>query len=132
VRFAGQANICAGSGLLARSKSDLREDNDLICCQNVATLRSNWIFAITKDCVGSPMWFVWSALVLALLRYFEVGVFATVSWWWVFGLLAAAFVWFEFIERFFGLEKKKAMDEMEAARKARIKRALEQDRPGPR
>ncbi|HXW65334.1 MAG TPA: TIGR04438 family Trp-rich protein [Burkholderiaceae bacterium] len=78
------------------------------------------------------MWFVWSALALALLRYFEVGVFATVSWWWVFGLLAAAFVWFEFIERFFGLEKKKAMDEMEAARKARIKRALEQDRPGPR
>lgn len=78
------------------------------------------------------MWFVWSALALGLLRYFEVGVFATISWWWVGLLLAAAFVWFEFIERFLGLEKKKAMDEMEAARKARIKRALEQDLPGKR
>jgi len=78
------------------------------------------------------MWFVWSALALALLRYFEVGVFATVSWWWVIGLFAAAFVWFEIIERVFGLEKKKAMDEMDAAREARIKRALEQERPGPR
>ena len=78
------------------------------------------------------MWFVWSALALALLRYFEVGVFATVSWWWVIGLLAAAFVWFEVIERLLGLEKKKAMDEMDAAREARIKRAMEQDRPGRR
>lgn len=78
------------------------------------------------------MWLVWSALALALLRYFEIGIFATVPWWWVLGLLAAAFVWFEFIERFLGLEKKKAMDEMDAARAARIKRALEQDRPGRR
>jgi len=78
------------------------------------------------------MWLVWSALALALLRYFEIGIFATVSWWWVIGLLAAAFVWFEFIERTLGLEKKKAMDEMDAARAARIKRALEQERPGPR
>ncbi|HXY06171.1 MAG TPA: TIGR04438 family Trp-rich protein [Burkholderiaceae bacterium] len=78
------------------------------------------------------MWLVWSALALALLRYFEVGIFATVSWWWVIGLLAAAFVWFEFVERSLGLEKKKAMDEMDAAREARIKRALTQNRPGSR
>jgi len=75
------------------------------------------------------MWLLWSALALLLLRYFEIGWFATLSWWWVVLSFAGAFVWFEFIERYLGLEKKKAMDEMEEARKARIKRALE--RKGP-
>jgi len=73
------------------------------------------------------MWLLWGALIFLLLRYFEVGPVAQVSWWWVAGAFAAAFVWFEFIERHLGLERKKAMDEMEAARKARIKRALERD-----
>ncbi|HYA75734.1 MAG TPA: TIGR04438 family Trp-rich protein [Burkholderiaceae bacterium] len=74
------------------------------------------------------MWLVWSALILAVLRYLEFGIFATVSWWWVIGLLVAAFIWFEFIERYLGLEKKRAMDEMDAAKEKRIKRALEQNR----
>ena len=78
------------------------------------------------------MWLVWPALALLLLRYFQVGWFATVSWWWVAAPFVAAFVWFEFIERYLGLEKRKAMDEMDAAKKARIKRALEQKRPDPR
>ena len=76
------------------------------------------------------MWFIWSALVLMVLRYFQIGMFATMSWWWVIGLLVCAFVWFEFIERYLGLEKKKAMNEMDAAKQARIKRALEQNRTG--
>jgi len=74
------------------------------------------------------MWLVWSALILAVLRYLEFGIFATVSWWWVIGLLVAAFIWFEFVERYLGLEKKRAMDEMDAAKEKRIKRALEQNR----
>ena len=73
------------------------------------------------------MWLIWTGLALLLLRYFEVGSFATLSWWWVILVFAVAFVWFEFIEKRLGLEKKKAMDEMEAAKKARIKRALETD-----
>ena len=73
------------------------------------------------------MWLLWFALAFLLLRYFEVGPFAGVSWWWVAAAFAAAFVWFEYVEKVLGLEKKKAMDEQEAARKARIKRALEKD-----
>jgi small Trp-rich protein len=73
------------------------------------------------------MWLVWTGFVLVLLRYFEVGPVATLSWWWVVLPLVGAFIWFEFIERHLGLEKKKAMDEMEATKQARIKRALETD-----
>lgn len=73
------------------------------------------------------MWLLWFALAFLLLRYFEVSWFATVSWWWVAAAFGAAFVWFEYIERSLGLEKKKAMDDMEVARKERIKRALERD-----
>jgi small Trp-rich protein len=73
------------------------------------------------------MWLLWFALAFLLLRFFEIGVFAAISWWWVTGVFVAAFVWFEFIEKILGLEKKKAMDEMEVARKARIKRAMEKD-----
>lgn len=73
------------------------------------------------------MWLVWIGLALVLLRYFEVGPLAAISWWWITLPLVAAFVWFEFIERRLGLDRKKAMDEMEAAKKARIKRAIETD-----
>ncbi len=73
------------------------------------------------------MWLLWFALVILLLRWFEIGWFATLSWWWVSVPFIAAFIWFEFIESGLGLQKKKAMDEMEAAKKARIKRAMETD-----
>ena len=73
------------------------------------------------------MWLLWCALAILLLKFFEVGVFATLSWWWVALPFACAFIWFEFIEARLGLEKKKAMDEMDAAKQARIKRAMETD-----
>jgi small Trp-rich protein len=73
------------------------------------------------------MWLLWCSIAFLLLRFFEVSVFATISWWWVGGAFVASFVWFEYIEKSLGLEKKKAMDEMEVARKARIKRAMEKD-----
>jgi len=73
------------------------------------------------------MWLLWMALAGLVLKWFEVGWFATLSWWWLSLPFAAAFIWFEFIEPRLGLQKKKAMDEMEAARKLRIKRAIETD-----
>jgi small Trp-rich protein len=76
------------------------------------------------------MWLVWIGLILLLARYFELGWFATLSWWWVFTPFILGFIWFEFIEKHLGLEKKKAMDEMDAAKQARIKRALEKRLPG--
>jgi small Trp-rich protein len=62
-------------------------------------------------------------IILALcgLRYFEVWRFADVSWWWIVGLMVFAFVWFEFLEPMFGLDKRKAHNEDEKRRKDRIK-----------
>jgi small Trp-rich protein len=59
-------------------------------------------------------------LALGLLKYFEVWKFAEMSWWWVIGLMIVAFIWFEFIEKMLGLDKKKAHNEDEQRRKARL------------
>lgn len=59
------------------------------------------------------------------LRYFEVWKFADMSWWWVILLMGVAFIWFEFIEKIFGLDKKKAHNVDEERRKARVKEAFD-------
>ena len=59
-------------------------------------------------------------LALGLLKYFEVWKFGEMSWLWVVGLMVVAFIWFEFIEKMLGLDKKKAHDEDEKRRKARL------------
>jgi small Trp-rich protein len=61
---------------------------------------------------------------LSILRYFEIGPFAELSWWWIVGLLAVAFVWFEFVERLLGLDKRKAHEQLEKARNERVKKAF--------
>lgn len=63
-------------------------------------------------------------LALCALRYFEVGPFAELSWWWVIGLMVFAFIWFEYIERALGLDKHKAHEQMEKARKERVAKAF--------
>ncbi|HJU70531.1 MAG TPA: TIGR04438 family Trp-rich protein [Paucimonas sp.] len=63
--------------------------------------------------------------ILSALRYFEVGPIATLSWWWIVGLMAIGFIWFEFIERMLGLDKRKAHEQMEKARKERIAKTFE-------
>jgi small Trp-rich protein len=73
------------------------------------------------------MWLLWIGVALVLLRYFEISVFATLSWWWVTLPLVLALIWFEVFERRLGLDKKKAFDEMEEHKARRIKRALEAD-----
>jgi small Trp-rich protein len=67
-------------------------------------------------------------LALCVLRYFEVGPFANLSWWWITGLMAIAFIWFEFIERILGLDKKAAHDKLDKAREERIKKAFDKTR----
>jgi small Trp-rich protein len=62
---------------------------------------------------------------LCVLRYFEVWRFAELSWWYIVGLMVFAFVWFEFIEKMLGLDKKKEHAEAEKARKARVKKGFE-------
>ncbi len=58
------------------------------------------------------------------LRYFEVWRFAELSWWWIVGLMAFAFIWFEYIEKIFGLDKKKSENVDEARRKERVKESM--------
>jgi small Trp-rich protein len=65
---------------------------------------------------------------LTALRYFEVGPFANLSWGWIVGLMIAAFIWFEWIERMLGLDESKAHDKLEKAREERVKKAFRKDR----
>jgi small Trp-rich protein len=66
-----------------------------------------------------PMILILAAL--CALRYFEVWRFAELSWWWIVGLAVFAFVYFEFLEPMLGLDKRKAHNEDEKRRKARVK-----------
>ena len=47
-------------------------------------------------------------VLLTVLKYFEVGPVANMSWWWIFGLFALSFLWFEFGERMLVRDKRKA------------------------
>ena len=62
---------------------------------------------------------------LVALRYFEVWRFAELSWWYIVGLMVFAFVWFEFIEKALGLDKKKQHNVDEQRRKDRVKKAFD-------
>lgn len=59
-------------------------------------------------------------VVLSILRFFEIGPFAGMSWWWIAGLFGLAFLWFEYIEKWLGLDRRRAHDETEKARRKRI------------
>ena len=64
-------------------------------------------------------------VLLSILKYFEVSIVADLSWWWIAGLLLVAFIWFEFIERILGLDKRKAHEQMEKSRQERVKKAFD-------
>ncbi|HWV62664.1 MAG TPA: TIGR04438 family Trp-rich protein [Oxalicibacterium sp.] len=63
-------------------------------------------------------------VLLAVLKYFEVGPLEKLSWWWIAGLFVVAFIWFEFVERIFGLDKRKAHEQLEKARKERVNKTF--------
>ena len=67
-------------------------------------------------------------VVLGALKYLEVWKFATMSWWWVIGLMVIAFIWFEYIEKALGMDKRKAHDVDEQRRSDRVKKSLEKRR----
>ena len=62
------------------------------------------------------------------LRFFEVWQFAELSWWAIVALMVFAFVWFEFIEKLLGLDKKKEHNLLNSHRKARVKQAFDKRR----
>jgi small Trp-rich protein len=59
------------------------------------------------------------------LRFFEVWKFAELSWWWIVALMVFAFVWFEFVEKILGLDKRKERNEDEKRRKERVRQAFD-------
>jgi small Trp-rich protein len=74
------------------------------------------------------MWLVLVGLVLLVPKLLGIGPFAELSWLWVLLPFVAAGIWWEVFERRLGLDKKKAFDELEQAKKDRIARALERDK----
>lgn len=64
-------------------------------------------------------------ILLVGLRYFEVWRFAELSWWWIVGVMFFAFIWFEFIEKMLGLDKRKEHNVDAQRRKDRVKQAFE-------
>jgi small Trp-rich protein len=72
-----------------------------------------------------PMPLIIIIAALVGLRYFEVWKFAELSWWWIVGLMVFAFIWFEFIEKMLGLDKKKEHNVDEQRRKDRVKQAFD-------
>jgi small Trp-rich protein len=66
--------------------------------------------------------------ILCSLRYFEVWRFAGLSWWYIIALMVFAFVWFEFIEKVLGLDKKKEHNVLNSRREARVRQAFSKRR----
>ena len=62
---------------------------------------------------------------LAGLRFFEVWRFAELSWGWIVGLMVLAFIWFEYLEKLLGLDKKKEHNVDGERRKARVQRTFD-------
>jgi small Trp-rich protein len=75
------------------------------------------------------MWLLLFAVCLLVLKLLGLPQqIEDLSWWWIGAVFAGAFVWFELIERWLGLDKRKSFDELERARHARLKRSA---RPPP-
>ena len=61
---------------------------------------------------------------LVVLRLCEVWRFAQLSWGWIIALMVFAFVWFEFIEKMLGLDKKKEHKDDDKRRRERVEQSF--------
>ncbi len=67
-------------------------------------------------------------IIIALLwalKYFAVGPFAGISWWWIAGLMPIVFIWFEFLARMLDQDKRRAQETIKKNRQKRSKRTFE-------
>jgi small Trp-rich protein len=71
------------------------------------------------------MWILWLGVIILILKLLGISPVAEWSWWWVTLPFVLAFIWFELFEKRLGLDKKKAFDELERAKQARIKKGME-------
>ena len=75
------------------------------------------------------MWFLAVGVILLLMKWFEFGPVGHWTWWIVLLPFGVALLWFEVVEPFFGLDKKKAHDDSEKVKKERIEKTLRERRP---
>ena len=78
------------------------------------------------------MWFIVVGVILLLMKWFEFGPVGQWSWWVVLIPFGLALLWFEIIEPFFGLDKRKAHDDLDKIRQERLKKSMGGRPPGPR
>ena len=78
------------------------------------------------------IWIYGVFFLLAILKWNEVSWLVNISWWWILGPIIAVVVWFEVLERLFGFDVKRKLDDadFERAKRERIRKQLE--RPGAR
>ncbi|MCX7212211.1 MAG: TIGR04438 family Trp-rich protein [Burkholderiales bacterium] len=54
------------------------------------------------------MYLVWIGAIAVIVKLSGFGALATMSWWWVLLPLGLAIIWFEWLERLFGRDRRKA------------------------
>ena len=52
------------------------------------------------------MYLVWIGAIMVIVKLSGFGVIATLSWWWILLPLVLAIVWFEWLERLFGRDRR--------------------------
>ena len=79
------------------------------------------------------MYLLWIGVISVALKYFEVGPVAELDWWWVLAPLGLAFLWFEYFEKMFGLDKRKVdAAQWEKSRKERVQASFADKGPKAR
>lgn len=70
------------------------------------------------------MYLLGVSVLMLVLRYLEIGPFATLSWWWVAGGFGATALWWAWADAT-GYTKRKAMDRMDQRKRDRLNRQKE-------
>jgi len=70
------------------------------------------------------VWLIVIGTLLVLMKWLEFGPVGHWSWWIVLIPYVLAFIWFEVVEPIFGLDKKRAHDELAKVKEDRIKEQL--------
>ena len=70
------------------------------------------------------MWFLAIGVVLLLMKWFELGPVGHWAWWVILLPFGLALLWFEVVEPYFGLDRKKAHDELDKVKEDRIRKAI--------
>lgn len=71
------------------------------------------------------MIFIIILAIVVVLKLLEVSFMENVSWWWINGYAIVIFLWFDYFERIFGMNKHKDEMHHEKMKKERLKRDFE-------